>query len=408
MTEHIDTLIIGGGQAGLSLSYYLGQHGREHVLLERARLAERWRVERWDSLAFQFPNWALTLPGYRGHAKDRDGFAVRDQVVQFLEDYKSYIHAPLKTGITALSVSQEGERVRRFLVETDHGNWTARNVVLATGPFQHPSIPQCSASVSGTITQIHSRQYRNPQQLPPGAVLVVGAGTSGAEIAHELCQSGREVYLSVGRYRKAPRRYRGRDIFWWIEAMRFWDVTGHQVDGRLDGVPLLTGTNGGYDIDLCSFAQEGIRLIGRLSDIGGESVFLAADLEESLHGGESWFRRFVQMMDDYAESNRLVLPTADHRVPQSVPPSSPSEISLKNVGVNSIVWATGYRYSFQWVHLPVFNELGQPLQRRGMTSVPALFFLGLRRMHTIKSALLSESGVGADAAYIAQQIIGRW
>jgi putative flavoprotein involved in K+ transport len=407
MPKYIDTLIIGGGQAGLSLSYHLSQLGREHVLLERARLVERWRSERWDSLAFQFPNWAMTLPGFARRVGDADAFATREEVVQFLEDYATYIGVPLRTGVNVLSVSLKSGNVDRFGIETNEGHWEARNVVLATGPFQQPSIPQCGASVAARVTQLHSRQYRHPQQLPPGAVLVVGAGTSGAEIAHELSQTGREVYVSVGRYRKAPRRYRGQDIFWWIEALQFWDSVGPSPEGRLDGVPLLTGTKGGYDIDLRSFALEGVRLIGRLRDINDEKLTAAGDLEENLHGGEVWFRQFRQMIDDYAESNNLNLPGADELPPPPSPSNSPSEINLKDVGINSIIWATGYSYDFGWVHLPVFNEFGQPVQRRGVTGVPGLFFLGLRRMHKIKSALLSESGVGADAAHVARQILDR-
>jgi putative flavoprotein involved in K+ transport len=262
--DRIETVIVGGGQAGLALSFWLRQLGREHIILERARLAERWRSERWDSLAFQFPNWALSLPGYAYSSSDPDGFALRDDVVRFLEDYAANIHAPIRLGVTATAVRQNEEGNYRLSLETDQGRWQARNVVLATGPFQKPSIPSYSAALPEGVMQLHSRDYRKPCQLPPGAVLVIGAGTSGTEIAHELNQSGRAVYLSVGTYRKALRRYRGRDIFWWIEELKLWDrpLEPH-IPGRLDGVPLLTGLNGGFDIDPRRLAEQGVTLFGR-------------------------------------------------------------------------------------------------------------------------------------------------
>jgi putative flavoprotein involved in K+ transport len=405
--DTIETVIVGGGQAGLALSYWLTQLGREHVVLERARVAERWRSERWDSLAFQFPNWALSLPGYAYRASNPDGFAPRDQVVRFLEDYASHIDAPIRLGVAATGLRQHEDRLYRLSLETDHGRWKARNVVLATGPFQKPSIPSYGAALPESITQLHSRDYRNPSQLPPGAILVIGAGTSGAEIAHELNQSGCAVYLSVGTYRKAPRRYRGRDIFWWVEELKLWDrPLDPTTPGRLDGVPLLTGINGGFDIDLRLLSDEGVTLLGRAHGVCDGKVILGSDLEENLAHGDAWFARLEQMMDDYAEFTGLDLPEEAGREAAGGKPirrASANTLDLRSAGITSIIWATGYRCDFNWVHLPVTNA-GSPIQKRGVTSSPGLYFLGLRRMHTLKSALLSASGVGADAAYVAKHI----
>jgi putative flavoprotein involved in K+ transport len=404
----IETVIVGGGQAGLALSYWLSQLGREHIILERARLAERWRSERWDSLAFQFPNWALSLPGYAYRASNPDGFAPRQKVVRFLEDYASHIDAPIRLGVTATALRPHDDGIYRLSLETDHGRWQARNVVLATGPFQKPSVPSYSAALPEGVAQLHSRDYRNPGRLPPGAVLVVGGGTSGAEIAHELNQSGRAVYLSIGTYRKAPRRYRGRDIFWWIQELELWDrpLEPH-TPGRLEGVPLLTGLNGGSDLDLRRLSDEGVTLLGRAHGFCDGKVILGSDLEESLLHGDAWCARLKQMIDDYAEFTGLnVLDEAGTEGQQRRRTTHAQilALDLQSAGITSIIWATGYRYDFHWVQQPVFTDVGAPIQKRGVTSSPGLYFLGLRRMHTLKSAILSASGVGADAAHVADQI----
>jgi putative flavoprotein involved in K+ transport len=409
MKEKIDTVIVGGGQAGLAMSHSLSRSGREHVVFERSRIAERWRRERWDSLAFQFPNWSLTLPGYAYRTNEPDGFAHRDHVVQFLEEYAVHIHAPIRLGVTATALRGQSHNGYRFALKTDHGSWLARNVVLATGPFQSPSIPACSAKIAPGIAQIHSRDYRNPQQFPPGAVLVVGGGTSGAEIAHELHLAGREVYLSIGAYRKGPRRYRERDFLWWVNELRLWDRPIDLCpDARKERVPLLTGRGGGSNIDLRRFADDGVFLLGRMQAVCDGKVMLAPDVEESLSAGDAWYARFRQMMDDYVEYTGLELP-------EEIEPDDATnagtgckpaitELDLASAGIVAVVWATGYQYDFGWVECPVFADTGEPVQTRGVTSVPGLYFLGLRRMYTVKSALLSAAGVGADAAYLAEQV----
>jgi putative flavoprotein involved in K+ transport len=409
MMEKIDTIVVGGGQAGLAMSHALRRHGREHVVIERSRVAERWRSERWDSLAFQFPNWSLTLPGYAYRTNDPDGFAHRDHVVQFLEEYAVHIQAPIRLGVTATALRERSENGYRFTLETDRGTWETRNIVLATGPFQRPSIPACSASLPNGIMQIHSRDYRNPQQLPPGPVLVVGGGTSGAEIAHELLQAGRDVYLSIGGYRKGPRRYRGRDFLWWVNQLGLWDrPVDFCPDARKERVPLLTGRSGGSGIDLRRFADDGMNLLGRMQGVRDGTVALAPDLEEGLSAGEAWFLRFRQMMDDYVEYAGLELPEENPpgNAPNGAARLKPAtvELDLAGVGIVSIVWATGYQHDFGWVKFPVFADTSEPIQKRGVTTVPGLYFLGLRRMYTVKSALLSAAGVGADAEHLAERI----
>jgi len=412
MGNRIETVVVGGGQAGLAASYCLSQLGREHVMLERKRLAERWRSERWDSLAFQFPNWSLGLPGYAYRACDPDGFASRDTVVQFLEDYARHIKVPVRLGVTAKALRHDAGDAYAFDLETDQGCWMARNVVLATGPFQTPSVPSCAAAVPKHVVQLHSRDYRNPSQLPPGPVLVVGGGISGAEIAHELNQSRREVFLSIGSYKKAPRRYRGRDTFWWIEELKFWDrPTTPCTPGRLEGIPLLTGHNGGFDVDLRRLADEGVRLLGRAQGVSDGKLAFASDLEENLLAGEAWWASLRQMMDDHAEFTGMDLTEEIEAEPcqreRTRPTAAIVELDLRKAAIAAIVCATGFKYDFNWVRLPVFRNTGEPIQSRGVTSIPGLYFLGLRRMHTIKSAVLSKTGVGADAAYVAHCIASR-
>jgi putative flavoprotein involved in K+ transport len=259
MTEWVETIIIGAGQAGLAMSYHLARLGREHVILERSRVAERWRSERWDSLVFQFPNWTMRLPGHAYQSGDPDGFAPRHEVVRFIEQYAGLIKAPVRCGVRVVSLRQKPGAVR-FVVQTDDAMMEASNVVVATGPFHEPAIPPFAATLPADVAQVPSSRYRNPAQLPPGGVLVVGCGASGCQIAEELYQSERKVYLSLGRYRRAPRRYRDRDIFWWLQALGILDRPADLYpEMKKWRVPLVTGVNGGHDIDLRRFGDSSWR-----------------------------------------------------------------------------------------------------------------------------------------------------
>jgi putative flavoprotein involved in K+ transport len=255
--ERIETVIIGGGQAGLAMSYCLGQFRREHVILERECVAERWRGERWDSLAFQSPNWNLCLPGFAYHGADPDAFASRDEVLRFIESYAAFVRAPLRCGLAATALRRKPGSTR-LIVETPSGSIEAKNVVIATGPFQ---VPADRLPIAGSALHLHSSRYRNPQMLPPGAVLVIGSGNSGAQIAEELCSAGRRVYLSVSRHRRIPRRYRGRDYNWWYLEFGEGDTT---VDQRhvMQPARLLTGAGGGHDVNLRRLTAEGLCCLG--------------------------------------------------------------------------------------------------------------------------------------------------
>jgi putative flavoprotein involved in K+ transport len=404
--EQIETVIIGGGQAGLAMSYHLGQLGREHIILERGRIAERWRSERWDSLAFQFPSRMMRLPGYIYESDEPEGFMHRDGVVGFIEEYARRIAPPIRCGIrvTGLDSSQTG----RLLVQTDSFTLEAANVVLATGPYQVPSVPAFSAKLPFGTYQVTANRYANPGQLPPGSVLVVGSGGSGCQIAEDLLRAGRDVYLSVGRHRRVPRRYRGEDFGWWQEKTGASDRTVDSLPPD-ELRPLLTGVSGGQDVDLRRLARQGMTLVGRLRDICGGQLFFASDLEENLARGDEAFDQFTQSVDEYIRKHGLAAPAGTERDPpapvRSPTPSVIRDLDIRSAQITSVIWATGYRYDFGWVKCPVLDASGSPVHRRGVTAVPGVYFLGLARLHKVTSSFLW--GVGEDAAYLAQQIATR-
>jgi putative flavoprotein involved in K+ transport len=404
--ERLETLIVGAGQAGLSMSYHLGRLGLEHLVLERGRIAERWRSERWDSLVFQFPNWMLRLPGHAYVGADPEGFMHRDGVVRFIEEYARRISPPIRCGIrvTGLQYSPSG----RLRVETDHYTVEALNVVVATGPYQRPVVPQFSNALPLTTCQVTANRYTSPHQLPPGNVLVVGSGGSGWQIAEDLLQNGRRVYLSVGRHRRVPRRYRGKDFGWWQEKTGASNQTVDSLSQRTPA-PLLTGVNGGHDADLRGLARQGVTLVGSLGDVYDGRLRFAPDLEQNLARGDETFEQFTRSVDEYILRHRLAAPEEPHHKPRNGSRlrtrSVISELDARSAGITSVIWAIGYRYDFGWIKCAVLDANGRPVHRRGVTAMPGLYFLGLPRLHKVKSAFLW--GVGEDAAYLAEHIVNR-
>ena len=405
MNELVDTVIIGGGQAGLAMSYHLSQACREHIILERARVAENWRSARWDSLVFQFPSWCIKLPGYKFDDGNPDGCAPKDAVAAFIEMYAVKTNAPMRCGVDAKMLRHDS-RSGRFSIETSAGQIRALNVVVATGSYHRPIIPDFSANLPAHVMQVHSRDYKNPEQLPPGAVLIVGSGASGVQIAEELYESGRTVHLSVGRHDKAPRRYRGKDLYWWFDVLGIWErPLDLQPELRSNRI-LISGAGGGHDIDLRQFAANGIALHGKLNAVEDSRLFFASDMEDNLRRGESWFSPYKARMDAHAEIHGLELPSDDKWNRSSntsaLDRQKDAALELSTNAIASIVWAGGFKYDFNWIALPVFDDRGAPIMNRGVTACRGLYFLGLRRTHTIRSGLLP--GVGDDAAYLAQHI----
>ncbi len=406
MAGRLETVIVGGGQAGLAMSHHLRRHRRPHVILERGRVAERWRSERWDSLAFQFPNWSIRLPGHEYQGGDPEGFATRDEVVAFIERYREMIDAPVRTGVT---VTHLGRAVASggFRLETTAGRLHAANVVVATGPYQEAVVPAAARTLPADLFQVHSSAYRNPAQLPAGAVLVVGSGASGCQIVEDLLAAGRVVYLSVGRHRRFPRRYRGRDMFWWMEAVGALDHTlEERPEARERPNPLVTGVAGGHEIDVRRYADQGVTLLGHLSAVEGTRLRLADDLEELLAQGDESVVVFRRSVDAYVEKTGLAAPAEAAQGNRARPVlAAIRELDLAAAGITAVVWATGFRRDFGWIDVPVLDERGEPIHRRGVTACAGLYFLGLPWLHTLRSSVLC--GVGDDAAHLSACIAAR-
>src|SRR5690242_9765116 len=405
MEERHETVIVGGGHAGLAMSHQLSRRGRAHVVLERGRVAERWRSERWDSLHFQFPNWSLALPGQPYDGPQPDAFSSREEVVAFIERYCAVTAAPVRTGVRVDAI-RSAPGTDGFRLETSHGLLAASNVVVATGPYQEPVIPPPAGALPPRVTQVHSSAYRNPSRLPPGAVLVVGSGASGCQIVEDLLAAGRTVYLSVGRHRRFPRRYRGRDMFWWMERMGALDQTlAERPEARGRPNPLVTGVGGGHDIDLRDYAARGVTLLGRVEAVDGARLRLADDLNAQIAHGDEGVAAFTRSVDAYVARAGLAAPEEALPAP---PPSSVVAIrslDLDASGITSVIWATGFRRDFSWIGLPVLDAAGEAVHRRGVTDCPGLYFLGLPWLHTLKSSVLC--GVGRDALHLAEQIAAR-
>jgi len=405
-TEFIDTLIIGGGQAGLAMSHMLSQRGRPNIVVERHRIAERWRTERWDGLRFQFANWSIQLPDFPFPHADPNAFATSDEIVRYLTAYAKFVGASVRCGVTVQSLRRRDFSVG-FVAETSEGRIEAANVVVATGPYQRPITPTLLSN-NATVFQVHASRYRRPEQLPPGAVLVIGSGASGVQIAEELLRSGRQLYLSVGRHRRMPRRYRGRDLTWWLSALRL-DQTPVEKRGPDHSLPLITSAYGGHTIDFRQLAAQGVRLLGHLRAAHDDWLEFAPDLAASLAHGDAAYAGFLDLVDAHVERNGLNVP---HEPSARTNPPDPGDLieplralNLRAAGIGSVIWATGYQFDLSWIAVPVLDTRGEPLHRHGITDVPGMYFIGLQWLSKMNSSFLS--GVGDDAARLADHIAGR-
>jgi putative flavoprotein involved in K+ transport len=408
--EAVEVVMVGAGQAGLATSYWLRQQGREHVLIEQARIAESWRSKRWDSFCLVTPNWTVKLPGFEYQGPEPDGFMGRDQIVDYFDRYAASFNPPVETGaqVTALEPRPGGG----FRLLAGERTWEARDVVVATGSFGLPKVPQLAGNLPPALLQLHSSEYRNPEQLPDGAVLVVGTGQSGAQIAEELREAGREVFLSVSSCPRVPRRYRGKDVLWWAVMGGVMEKTVDSLKSpaeRFACHPHVSGKRGGHDLNLRELAGAGVILLGRIESAGGGTVFLAPDLKDNLRKADEFAENLLKQLDEAVQ--KMGMPLPDDANPRGIGPEVPHEadpirqLALAGAGIGSVVWATGYRPDFSWLRLPIFDDFGYPVQRQGVTAVPGLYFVGLEWLHKPKSGLLL--GVGEDAAHIASAIATR-
>ena len=406
ITEKINTLVVGAGQAGIAASEHLKNNGIPHLVLERDRIAERWRSARWDSLVANGPAWHDRFPNMEFSSCGPDGFPGKEDVANYFVDYAEKIKAPVRTRV-AVTKAERLKGTTNFRVETSEGVIETQNIIAATGPFQKPIFPKI-VPYDDDLLQIHSNSYFNPDQLPEGSVLVVGAGSSGAQIAEELMNAGRDVYLSVGPHDRPPRTYRNRDFVWWLGVLGKWDL---QTPGPgTEHVTIaVSGANGGKTVDFRRFAASGMTLVGMTKHVKDSVLHFANDLNHNISNGDANLLSLLKEADDYVEKNGLDLPEDPDARKAWVDPDCLTnpilELNLKKAGVKSIVWATGYIQDYGWLNAEVFDESGRPLHKRGVTDQQGVYFLGLPWQSRRGSSFIW--GVWHDARFLADHIATR-
>jgi putative flavoprotein involved in K+ transport len=402
----VETLIVGGGQAGLAMSEHLSRHKAPHLIVERHRIAERWRSERWDSLVANGPAWHDRFPSMTFSGIDPDSFATKQQIVDYFDAYAKQIAAPIRLGVNVEGLHQKTDG-SGFQADTSEGPIEATNVVVATGPFQRPLVPTAVPPADG-MTQIHSSAYRNPGQLRDGAVLVIGAGSSGVQIADELARAGSRVYLSVGPHNRPPRHYRGRDFVWWLGVLGEWD-TKVVTPGTEHVTIAVSGAHGGHTIDFRDLAARGITLLGSAGTYEDGTLQFLPNLATNIALGDANYLSMLNAADAYVAQKGLDVPEEPEarriaRDPPCVLNPAP-ELNLASAGITTIIWATGYALDFDWLKIAAFDEKGRPAHQRGVSVVPGLYFLGLAWLSRRASPFIW--GVWHDADYLAGHIAAR-
>jgi putative flavoprotein involved in K+ transport len=407
IVAHHSVIIIGGGQAGLSLSWHLKDLGIDHLVFEKHQAGHAWRSERWDTFCLVTPNWQCQLPGYPYAGADPHGFMLRDEIIDYFDGFVASFAPPLREGVTVSGLRSHGQH--GFVLETSAGRYAADQVVIATGGYQIPVIPRCAERLPADIMQLNAATYRNPQALPEGAVLVVGSGQSGAQIAEDLHLAGRQVHLCVGDAPRVARRHRGKDVVEWLHLMGYYDLPVHEHPLR-EGVRdktnhYVTGRDGGRDIDLRQRAREGMQLYGRLLGVAGDTLVVDDDLGLCLDQADQVSESIKTSIDTFIAKRAIDAPPAERYQPIWAPAEERPVLDYRAAGITSIVWCIGFRADYSWIDLPVFNGRGLPTHVRGVATVPGLYFLGLPWLYTWGSGRFS--GVARDAKHLADQIEAR-
>jgi putative flavoprotein involved in K+ transport len=400
VAETVEVAIVGAGQAGLATSWYLKQAGVEHVVLEAGRVAETWRSRRWDSFCLVTPNWSVQLPGGAYEGADPDGFMDRAELVQHFQRWADSFDAPVKEGCPVTAMQPNGDG---FVLQVPSGTLSARSVVVASGGYQRAHRPPGADLVPPRVNQLLAEEYTNVNALADGAVLIVGSGQTGCQIAEELHEAGRKVFIACGRAPWAPRRMGGRDLVWWILETGFWNRTLAQLPSpaaRLLSNPLTTGHGGGHDLHYRTLHAMGVELLGRFLGADERKAYFADDLTQSIEFGDNLARSFMKWVGTLCEKRGLEVPW---EVPAPMSITSRKELDIDGEGITTVIWTTGFRPEYGWVNLPVFDEMGFPIQTDGRSEVPGLYFMGVHFQRKAQSAVLY--GVGEDAEVVAGQIV---
>lgn len=405
--SHVEVAVIGGGQSGLAISWYLKQAGLSHVVFERHRVVNEWRCARWDSFCLVTPNWQCRLPGFPYKGQDPNGFMVKEDIVAYLEAYVSSFAPPLmeNTCVQRLRHVADG----RFELSTTAGTWHANQVVIAIGGYQIPTVPRCAERLPGSMLQLHSSNYRNPASLPEGEVLVVGTGQSGCQIAEDLHRAGRKVHLAVGTAPRSPRRYRGREVTDWLTESGYYAIP---IDRHPQGDAVrdktnhyLSGRDGGKEIDLRRFALEGMRLYGRLKDVSGSRFLFEQDLRKNLDSADASYLNIRAAVDRYIADAGITAPVEPPYTPVWQPDSDPTELDFSTTSIGSVIWSIGFGVDYRWAELPLFDGRGHPVHQRGVSPFPGVYFLGLPWQNTWGSGRFAD--VGFDARFLMDTIVPR-
>jgi putative flavoprotein involved in K+ transport len=407
MSTHIPVAIVGGGQAGLSVSWYLKRLGIEHLIFEKHRIAHEWRNARWDSFCLVTPNWQCRLPGFPYAGDEPNGFMPKDEIVRYVEAFAASFQPPIREGVAVRRLYRDEHG--RYALQTERGDYTADQVVIATGGYHKPAIPRLAERLPPSIMQLHSSNYRNPESLPEGAVLVVGTGQSGCQIAEDLHLAGRQVHLSVGGAPRSPRVYRGKDAIAWLEEMHYYDIPidEHPQKDRVRHKTnhYLTGRDGGREIDLRRLALDGMQLYGRLDGFAGGRLHFEPDLAASLDNADAVAESIKHTIDQYIAEHGILAPDEPPYQPPWQPGEPITSLDLAGAGIRTVIWCIGFESDFSWVEVPVFDGRGEPAHRRGVTAAEGLYFIGLPWLWTWGSGRFS--GVASDAAHLAEQIGSR-
>jgi putative flavoprotein involved in K+ transport len=399
--DKTNTLIVGGGQAGLAMSAHLQKCGVKHLIIEKDRIAERWQTARWDSLVMNGPAWHDRFPDKRFDNWHPDSFPNKNAVASYFETFAKQINAPIHCGVEVTNVTPS--KNDGFLVKTSKGSIKARNIVAATGPFQTPIIPSIIAD--DRVSQIHSFNYRNPGQLDNGAVLVVGAGSSGSQIADELLRAGREVYLSIGPHDRPPRAYRGKDFVWWLGTLGKWQMQTPPI-AKEHVTIAVSGAYGGKTIDFRKFAHRGMKLLGMTKTYANGVITIADDLAKNIADGDANYLGLLAEADEYIKVNNLDFPAEENAkliMPDPACLTSPTrQLHLEDAGIKTVLWATGYKQDFSWLKADVFDNQKKPFHKKGVAAINGIYFIGLPWLSMRGSSFIW--GVWEDARYLAAHI----